>query len=139
MQKNSAKTFLHCSHSTAGTFFIGLGVLFAISGCAQLYRAVGLTDEQAQEQVAQDQDSRQQIIEQVRWTTHEILTTSLAAAGSILSGLLARWLGTERKITAAMITGIEATESPEVKKAINAKATAAGVEPALHRRVVALT
>lgn len=137
--KNHKTAILNCSYHTAGLTFIILGSFFLLTGCAGLYKILGLTPEQTATQVAQDQDATQQIIQQVRWTTHEIITTTLAGAGTILSGLLARWLGTERKITAALITGIEAAPGTGVKESVSAKATAAGVEPKLHARVVALT
>ena len=139
MPKNSAKTILHCSHNTAGIVFILIGTLFILTGCTALYKALGLSDQQAQDQTAKDQTDRQKIIDQVRFTSTEIIITAVAGAGAILSGLLARWLGTERKITTALITGIEAAKDPNVKKSVAAKATAAGIEPSLHRRVTALT
>lgn len=130
---------LKCTHNTAGTIFIVLGALFVLTGCGQIYRTLGLTEEQTQEQLAQDQNATQQIIQQVRWTTHEIITTGLSGIGAILSGLLARWLGTERKITTALITGVEKAADTTAKEEIQKAATAAGIEPQLHSRVVALT
>ncbi|MBA7687106.1 hypothetical protein ES703_95566 [subsurface metagenome] len=138
MKKHQPAT-LKCTHRTAGLVFIILGTFFLLTGCAALYKIIGLTPEQTAEQVAQDQDATQQIIQQVRWTTHEIITTTLAGAGAILSGLLTRWLGTERKITTAMITGIEKSTDSTVKQNVKAKAIAAGVEPQLAARVRALT
>lgn len=132
-------TVLRCSQKTAVILFILIGSLFILIGCEQLYKMIGLTEQQTAAQIAQDQEAAQQIIQQVRWTTHEIITTALAGAGTILSGLLARWLGTERKITTALITGIEKTNNSNVKESVNRTATAAGVEPQLHTRVVALT
>lgn len=137
--KKTTQTTLHCHHNTAGLIFIILGTFFLFTGCAQIYKFLGLTEDQIQTQVAQDQDATQQIIQQVRWTTHEIITTALSGAGTILSGLLARWLGTERKLTTALITGIESAQNPTVKESVKEKAISAGVEPILHKRVLALT
>jgi len=119
--------------------FILIGVLFILTGCAQLYKIIGLTDQQTADQIAKDQTARQKITEEIRLTTTELITTAIAGLGAIASGFLAKWLGTERKITTALITGIEATNDTSTKKTIQNKATAAGIEPQLHKRVLALT
>lgn len=139
MTRTTSSAQLKCTHNTAGLFFILLGTLFALVGCHQVYKFVGLSDEQAAAQVAQDQQATQQVIEQARLTAYDIITTTIAAVGSIASGLLAKWLGTERKITTALIQGIESGETLGVKEAVQQKATAAGVESVLHARVQALT
>lgn len=139
MNKKRSETTIHCTYKTAATILLIIGCLFSFYGCAQLYRTIGLNEEQTATQVAEDQEATQQIIHQVRWTAHEIISTTVAGLGAILSGLLARWLGTERKITTAMITGIEAADPINIKESVQAKATAAGVETKLHARVVALT
>ena len=139
MKPITKPAILACTQTTATIVFILVGSLFIFIGCAHLYKTIGLTDEQAAEQVSQDQDATTQIIQQVRWTAHDIITTAIAAAGTILSGFLARWLDTERKMTTAMITGVEASTDSTVKELIQAKATAAGVETQLHARVVSLT
>lgn len=139
MTKSTAKTEIHCRHRTAGLIFIVLGCLFCLIGCSKVYKFMGLTDDQAAAQVAQDQQATQQIIEQTRVTAYDIASATIAGVGSLLSGLLARWLGTERKITTALIKGIEAGETPRVKKAVQQKATLAGVQPILDKRVQALT
>jgi len=133
-------TALECSRKTAIILFILTGTLFILTGCTQLYRWIGLTPEQTADQVAKDQTARQEIADKIRLTTTELILTITSGLGAIASGFLAKWLGTERKITAAMITGVEAAATDgTVKKSITAKATAAGIEPILHRRVVALT
>lgn len=63
----------------------------------------------------------------------------MAGAGAILSGLLARWLGTERKMTNTLITAIETNDSNTLKEIIKAKATKNGIQPKLEARVQALT
>ena len=119
--------------------FILIGCLFCLAGCAQLYKLIGLTDQQTADQVAADQTARQKIAEGIRLTTTEIITTAVAGLGAIASGFLAKWLGTERKITKALITGIESTTDVPTKRAVKENATAAGVENKLHARVKALT
>lgn len=130
---------LNCKHNTAGLIFIAIGSIFILVGCTKLYDSLGLNPEQTAAQVAEDQEAIQKIIGQTRITTTEIITTALAGVGAILSGLLAKWLGTERKITTALITGIEAADPGAVKEEVQKKAIAAGVEPQLHAKVVALT
>lgn len=132
-------TVLNCSRTTAMITFILVGILFCLAGCAQLYKLAGLTEEQTNEQLAADQETIIRTITQVRTTAADIITTALAGLGAISSGFLAKWLGTERKITKALITGVEANPTGDVKESIQAKATAAGVENKLHARVKALT
>lgn len=119
--------------------FILIGSLFCLAGCAQLYKLIGLTDEQTQDQLTKDQADRQQIIEGIRLTTTELITTAIAGVGAIASGFLAKWLGTERKITKVLITGVEKATSNAAKEQIQKQALAAGVESQLHKRVQALT
>ncbi|GAI05594.1 unnamed protein product, partial [marine sediment metagenome] len=84
MNKKNQPTILKCTYHTAGLAFIILGTFFLLTGCAALYKALGFTEEQTQEQVQQDQDAAKDIIEQVRWTSHEIVSTAIAGAGAIL-------------------------------------------------------
>lgn len=132
-------TVLNCSQKTAAILFIFVGSLFTFTGCAQLYKFLGLTEQQTQEQISEDQKTIIRTVTQVRTTAAEILTTLIAAAGTIATGFLAKWLHTERKITKAVITGVEDNPTGNVKESIEAKATALGVQPKLHARVKALT
>ena len=135
----SQPTLLNCSRTTATVTFILIGSLFCLVGCAQFYKAIGLSDEQIAAQVAADQTDRQEIIEGIRLTTTEILTTAVAGIGAIASGFLARTLGTEKKINKVLITAIEPDSNSSLKTRIKAKATAAGIEKKLNARVKALT
>lgn len=139
--KTTAKihTEIRCRHNTAGLILILIGTLFVFTSCTAFYRAIGLTDEQAKAQTEKDQESRQNLTDQFRLTTTELISSAMAGAGAILSGLLARWLGTERKMTTALITGIEKADTPNVKKYVKAKAITAGIESKLNARVQALT
>jgi len=136
---SSTKTLLNCSTTTTFVFFTLIGSLFILVGCSALYRAIGLTDEQAAAQLAKDQAARQEITNKLRLTITEIILTITSGLGALASGFLAKWLNTERKITTALITGIESAEPGNIKKEVQAKATAAGVESALHARVLKLT
>lgn len=119
--------------------FILIGSLFCLAGCAQLYKTLGLSDRQAADQVAADQTARQEIFQGIRLTTTELITTAIAGVGAIASGFLAKWLGTEKKITAALITGIEKADAKTAKQAVNDKANDLGVQDKLHTRVKSLT
>lgn len=139
MKTTNKPTILECSRKTAVISFILCGTLFILTGCAQFYRAIGLSAEQTADQVAKDQTARQEITDKIRLTTTELLLTITSGLGAIASGFLAKWLGTERKITTALITGIESTDAKATKESVNRKATAAGIEPKLAARVRALT
>lgn len=133
------QTTIHCKHNTAGTIFIILGASYLLIGCTQFYKTIGLTDEQAAEQTQQDQTARQIIIQNTRTTITQVITTIIAGVGTVLSGLLAKWLGTERKITSTLIKAIETYDHPSIKQIITAKALDAGIEPTLNKRVSTLT
>lgn len=132
-------TILRCSQTTATIVFILVGSLFLAAGCAQFYRAIGLTEEQTAGQIKKDQDDRQQIIEGIRLTTTELITSAIAGLGAIASGFLARALGTERKITKVLIGNIETNNNENLKTAITAEALQLGIENKLYARVKALT
>ncbi len=132
-------TILKCSRSTATILFILIGSLFVFAGCAQLYRSIGMTEDQVNEQVAADQQVRGEIVNTIRTTSTDMISTVLAGLGAIVSGFLAKWLGTERKMTKAMITGIEDASSKTTKEAVHSKALTAGIEKNLHKRVASLT
>lgn len=133
------QTILRCSQTTATILFITIGALFLLSGCYGLYKSIGLTDDQATAQATADQQLITQILHQSRTSTGQIITSAIAGLGAITSGILAKWLGTERKITASMIGAVEHAGNTSVKEAIKTHATAAGVETKLHRRVTTLT
>lgn len=124
---------------TLALALIGLGFLFTLVGCAQVYKFLGLTEKQTKEQVSKDQKTIIRTITEVRTTTADIISATVAGIGALASGLLARLLGTERKITKAMIVGIEKTPELDVKKNVRTEAISAGIEKALHKRVASLT
>ena len=133
------QTILRCSHSAAFLIFFTIGGLFTYVGCSQIYKIIGLTDDQVATQVAADQTDRQKIIEGIRITTTDIILTTIAGLGAIASGFLAKWLGTEKKINKAIIAGVESAGNPSAKEAIHKAAVAAGIQSKLHARVKSLT
>ncbi len=133
------QTFLTCSHRAAALTFILIGALFCLAGCAQLYKLIGLTDQQTEQLLAEDQKTLIRTITHTRNTAADIITTAIAGLGAIATGFLAKWLGTERKITKVLITGVEADNDNTVKATIHRKALDAGIESKLHARVKSLT
>lgn len=152
---------LKCVRKTAGNLLIVLSLAFVVVGCASLYRTLGLSEDTAEEQAALDQaalqDAVKDAVDQVQadlaagqdlktvavkagsafaW---QIATVLVSGIGAVISGFLAKWLKTERKITAAVVTGVEKADKSEIKESIQREAIAAGVEPVLHKRVKALT
>jgi len=152
---------LNCSRTTATVIISVTIFLFILIGCQSLFRSAGLTDEQAAQQTAQLKSALegataaaiadiQTGLEQGHdlktiavKTSSAFLWKIIAAAGAtvgvVLNGLLAKWLRTEKKITKVLITGVEKTNSTDLKQSIAAAAGAAGLEPQLHARVKALT
>lgn len=118
---------------------IALGAILLIASCTGIYKFIGLTNEQPADQAAKDQTATITIIETGREQLWQIIAAAVTAAGGLASGLLARWLGTEKKITAAVITGIEDAHASDVKASVKRNATAAGIEPQLNKRVRSLT
>ena len=154
-------TVLNCKTSTAKIVILAIAGLFLLIGCTSLLRSSSMTQtEAAQEKarlehalVAAAAEAVADIhtglaeghdIKTLALTTgSEFLWKMIAAgastAGLILSGLMAKWLGTERKITKVLITAIENTDNNIIKETVHKKALDAGVEPKLAARVQALT
>ena len=152
---------LRCSRTTA-LITIGASIcLFILIGCQSLFRSAGLTNEQAAEQTTQLKaaltDATAAAITDIQTGLAEghdlktiavktgsvflwkIIAAAGATAGIVLNGLLAKWLSTEKKISKTLITGIESNNTNDLKKTIQTKAIAAGIEGKLHSRVKALT
>ncbi len=154
-------TFLRCSHRTAFFFLLSITLLFVLVGCAALLRSAGLDQDQAAQQSAALERALNHglaaAVDEIKTglaeghspstialnATSQMIWKLIAAgsstAGVVLSSLLAKWLGTEKKIAKAMIDGIEESEGIDVKSTVHKKAVEAGVEPALAARVRAYT
>lgn len=115
-----------------------VGLAFAAVGCGQLYKLAGLPPEKVDELTAEDQAVTVELIREGREQLWQIATLVVAGVGTIVSGLLAKWLGVERKINRAVIAGVEQAEDGNAKAAIKQQATVAGVQEVLHKRVKAL-
>lgn len=154
-------TFLHCSHRTAALVLCTIFSLFLLIGCAALLRKTGIPQDEADrlaaiaEQnladaaaeaveniktgLAQGQDVKSIVVETGSAFAWKLTTIAASTIGAVLSGLLAKWLATERKISKACITAIEKTNNISTKEYVQKKATAAGVQKQLDRRVQSLT
>ncbi|MBA7705925.1 hypothetical protein ES703_114767 [subsurface metagenome] len=152
---------LRCSRTTAIITITASICLFVLIGCQALFKSAGLTDEQAAEQtaelktalteattaaladihtgLAEGHDLKTIAVKASSTFIWKIIAAAGATLGVVLNGLLAKWLSTEKKISKAMITGIETDNDNTVKAAVHQKALDAGIEPQLHARVKALT
>ena len=155
------QTKLHCSHRTAIFLILTILALFLLIGCAALFRSAGSTDEEAQHQtalleqalanateeainditsgLAQGHDLKTIAARAASAFLWKLATIGASTAGVLLTGYLAKLLGTEKKITKALITGVESAQGGSVKSAIKRNAMNAGVESTLNKRVQALT
>ncbi len=155
------RTFLHCSPRTAALVLAAIFLLFLTIGCAAALRKTGLDQAEAdriaaaaherlshaaaqaveniKEGLDQGHDLKTIAVKTSSAFAWQLATIGASTIGAVLSGLLAKWLGTERKISAALITGIEKNPSNSVKDSVNEASIRAGIQPQLHRRVQALT
>lgn len=130
-------------------------------GCAEIYRRMGYSQIDADAEAQADRDAiigavvegvaagQQEDAEREAYIQAKLraakagLWQALAAGIAALSGVVTTTFGflfkRERKITAAVITGVEKNSGGEVKAAIQDAATSSGVETALHNRVKRLT
>lgn len=155
------QTFLRCSRRTATIIILIIFLLFLSIGCAALMRKTGIDQAEADRltatAIATLEDAAAEAVDNIKTGLDEghdlktiavktasifawkIATLAASTIGAVLSGVLAKYLGTERKITKAIITGIETAKGQNTKAAIQTKAGLAGIEPQLHARVKALT
>ena len=155
------KQISYCRHNWIFYLMLTIGLVFIVVGCAGVYRALGVPETTANQLGPEDeaaiaaavQSGISDVVAQVATGTPittaavsagstlawKLATIFLGGAGTILSTLLAKWFGTEKKINTALIRGIEKSDKDTVKKAVQAEAMATGVESKLHTRVVSLT
>lgn len=118
---------------------IVVSLSLTVTGCVQLYKALGMTEEQAQEEHGKDVEELRKALSEGRVLFWQIVSGVVAAAGALVTGLLAKWLGQEKKIVQAVVAGVEKAGNGKVKEAIHDSALAMGVEGALSKRVQTLT
>lgn len=132
-------------------------VVYLIVGCTAAYKAVGLTTEQAQEAVDKDKAAAQHAGQEVRdalarvlageqvpmedaistarVTLWQAVSAAIGVVGAAGAAILSKALGTERKMNAAMIAGVEKSGEIPVKESIAAEAANRGVVVQVHKRV----
>jgi len=116
-----------------------VGVCCMTISCTAIYKTLGMTPEQTSEQLIKDSAAVAAAVDAGRVLFWQIVSSVLGGGGTILCGLLAKWLGMSNKMLAAVITGVEAAGQAETKAAIMQVALATGIEPKLDARVQALT
>jgi NAD/NADP transhydrogenase beta subunit len=107
--------------------------------CTSFYKTLGFSDAAAAVQAAKDANAIAAAVDQGRDIFWQLATALIGTAGTVLSVLMAKWLNTEKKLTAAIIGGVEQADNSNVKASIQNIATAAGVEKLLKTRVDSLT
>lgn len=112
---------------------------YAIIGCASGYKMMGYTDEESEILAGKDRGELTKLIDQSRSIFWEIATMITAGIGTIASGFLSKLLMSERKITKAVISGVEDVKENGVKESIQKSAKLLGVENKLNKRVKKLT
>lgn len=118
---------------------VGIGLCFVLIGCAEVYRAAGMSDEQAAEQIDRDREALLEAAGPASALAWQLATAGVSAVGAILTALLGKWLGDERKLSAAVIHGVERSAKGNVKQTVQATAETAGVQEKLAKRVQKLT
>lgn len=118
---------------------VAMFVCFVAIGCGTIYKAMGLPPEKVTEQTAKDEVVIVEAIEQGRDIIWPIVSTAMAGVGAMTSGLLLKWLSMERRITGAMIAGVEKSNDGNAKQAITVESLKRGVGMQLNKRVRKLT
>lgn len=114
---------------------VSMFVAVIVIGCGTLYKTLGLPPEQVEVQVAKDAVIVEAVVEQTRNTFWPILSAAIGCAGTLVSALLAKLLVTERKMTGAMIAGVEKAGNGDAKKAVTVESLRRGVGVQLAKRV----
>lgn len=135
--------------------------VYMVVGCAAAYKAMGLTPAQAQEAVEKDtaaarkagqevrdalarvlageQVPMEDAISAARVTLWQAVAAAIGVVGAAGGAILSKVLGTERKMNAAIIAGVEKCNSGDVKRSITAQSLQRGVAVPLAKRVRKLT
>lgn len=135
--------------------------VYLILGCSAAYKAVGLTPAQTQAAVDKDKAAAQkagqevrdalarvlageqvpmeEAIDTARITLWQAVSAAIGVVGAAGAAILSKSLGTERKMNAAIIAGVEKANPDEVKKSITLASMQRGVAVKLAARVRKLT
>lgn len=126
----------HKSACTAlAVFCLGL---FVLAGCAAMLEKLGMSPQEAAESAEKMGAAAVETARRVGGPAGELIALAVATAGAVLSGILAKLLLGERKISRVIIQGVEAADVEAVKVAVAAAANDAGISGAVDRRVQAV-
>jgi hypothetical protein len=98
-----------------------------------------MTEPQVAAQVQADKEAAVQAVSAGRELLWQVVTIVVGGVGTILTGLLAKWLGAERTMNKAIILGVEGATAENVKASIQQVAKTLSVEDKLYKRVQSLT
>ena len=122
---------------SVGFFLLALGSL--MPGCGILYRSAGFSTADVAKLEAEDNVFTREVVTYLRALSWETVYGVTALLGGVLTGWLGLRVRTERKITKAVIQGVEKGSSKGAKPLILKEAMKLRVSKALHRRVKKLT
>jgi len=136
-------------------------VVYLIAGCASAYKAMGLTSEQAAAAVDKDKAAAQKAgqevrdalarvlageqvpmesaIDNARVTLWQAVSAAIGVVAAAGGAIMTKAIGTERKMSAALIAGVEKANPDNVKKSIAVQSIQRGVGVKLAARVRKLT
>ncbi|GAI72736.1 unnamed protein product [marine sediment metagenome] len=100
---------------------------------------IGVPPAEADELVKDDSLRTFQIVQEGRTIFWQAATAVMGSLGAVVSVLLGKYLSVERKMSKAMIMGIEGVEGTGVKGKVAKQAARYGVDNPLKRRVAKLT
>ena len=115
------------------------GFAYLLVGCADVYRSLGMTDEEAVEQQGKDTVEIIKAIESGREVFWQAATAIVTGLGAVISAVLAKWLGTEKKVSGAAISAVVRDGNGDVLKLLRAEAAAQGVGKTMANRIDAAT
>ncbi len=113
--------------------------LFLFVGCQSILRLIGYTTadiDKIQDQAADEDRPGPVDVDLEIW---QAITAATGLTGTLLSALLLRWLGIERKMVKAVILGVEESNPNTLHTSITANAKKLGVQKKLASRVSKLT
>lgn len=113
--------------------------LFLVVGCGGFYKMLGLPSPEVDELVKDDALRTLQAVQEGRTIFWQAATAAIGSLGAVVSVLLGKYIQVERKISKAMIMGIEKSEGNGVKGQVAKQAVRYGVDKPLTKRVTKLT
>jgi len=96
---------------------------------------IGIPESEVSKLVEDDSVRTLRIVQEGRTVFWQAATAILGSLGTAVSVLLGKYLNTERKLTKAVILGVEDAGSDSAKATIANKATKLGVSKLLAKRV----